>query len=181
MRIGIGYDIHALRSDRNLVLGGVTIPFEKGLFGHSDADVLVHAVCDALLGAAGRGDIGTHFPDTDPAYKNISSLKLLSATAAILKTARYEIENIDCTVFAQAPKLAPYREAMETNMAAAIDLMPDRINIKATTTEKLGVIGAGQGMAAMCVALIRPVDGSQPPPGHKTPEPEDGRSRFSGQ
>lgn len=158
MRIGIGYDIHTLVNDRNLVLGGVTIPFEKGLLGHSDADVLIHAICDALLGAAGKGDIGKHFPDNDPAYKDISSLKLLRATMDILNKARYDIMNIDCTVFAQAPKLSPYREPMETIIAKTIDLDPNRINIKATTTEGLGVIGAGKGIAAMCVALIKAVD-----------------------
>lgn len=159
MRIGIGYDIHALAKGRDLVLGGVTIPFEKGLAGHSDADVLTHAICDALLGAAGKGDIGLHFPDNDPTYKDISSLKLLTATMEILRNTRYEIVNIDCTVFAQAPKLSPYRDSMKTILAKTIDLNPKRINIKATTTEGLGFIGAGEGMAAMCAALIKPVDG----------------------
>ncbi|RTZ99146.1 MAG: 2-C-methyl-D-erythritol 2,4-cyclodiphosphate synthase, partial [Deltaproteobacteria bacterium] len=139
MRIGIGYDIHALVNDRDLVLGGVTIPFEKGLMGHSDADVLIHAICDALLGAAGKGDIGIHFPDNDPGYKGISSLKLLAATMDILHLARYDVINIDCTLFAQAPKLAPFRQSMETIIADTIDLDPNRINIKATTTERLGV------------------------------------------
>ncbi len=154
MRIGIGYDIHALAKGRDLVLGGVTIPYEKGLVGHSDADVLIHAICDALLGAAGKGDIGLHFPDHDP----ISSLKLLTATLEIIGNARYEIVNIDCTVFAQAPKLSPYREAMKTTVAKTIDFNPNRINIKATTTEGLGFIGEGKGIAAMCVALIKPVN-----------------------
>ena len=158
MRIGIGYDIHALAKGRDLVIGGVTIPYEKGLVGHSDADVLIHAICDALLGAAGKGDIGQHFPDHDPAYKDISSLKLLVATMEILGNARYEIMNIDCTVFAQAPKLSPYQEAMTTTVAKTIDLNPNRINIKATTTEGLGFIGEGKGIAAMCVALIEPVN-----------------------
>jgi len=157
MRIGIGYDIHTLVKNRRLVLGGVTIPFEKGLLGHSDADVLTHAICDALLGAAGKGDIGNHFPDDDPAYKDISSLKLLKATREILSKDRYAIINIDCTVFAQAPKLSPYRESMETIIAQTIDLELNRINIKATTTEKLGVIGKGEGMAAMCVVLIKSI------------------------
>ena len=157
MRIGIGYDIHALAKGRDLVLGGVTIPYEKGLVGHSDADVLIHAICDALLGAAGKGDIGLHFPDNDPAYKDISSLKLLTATLEIIGNARYEIVNIDCTVFAQAPKLSPYREAMKTTVAKTIDFNPNRINIKATTTEGLGSIGEGKGIAAMCVALIKPL------------------------
>ena len=158
MRIGIGYDIHSLARGRDLVLGGVTIPYEKGLVGHSDADVLIHAICDALLGAAGKGDIGMHFPDNDPAYKDISSLKLLTATLKILRNARYEIVNIDCTVFAQAPKLSPYREAMTTTVAKTIDFNPNRINIKATTTEGLGFIGEGRGIAAMCVALIEPAN-----------------------
>lgn len=159
MRIGIGYDIHTLAKGRDLVLGGVTIPYEKGLIGHSDADVLIHAICDALLGAAGKDDIGLHFPDNDPAYKDISSLKLLTATLEILRNARYEIVNIDCTVFAQSPKLSPYREAMKTTVAKTIDLNSNRINIKATTTEGLGFIGEGKGIAAMCVALIEPVNG----------------------
>jgi len=157
MRIGIGYDIHSLARGRDLVLGGVTIPFEKGLVGHSDADVLIHAICDALLGAAGKGDIGLHFPDNDPAYKDISSLKLLTATLKILQNARYEIVNVDCTVFAQSPKLSPYLESMKTIVAETIDLNPNRINIKATTTEGLGFIGAGEGIAAMSVALIKPL------------------------
>jgi len=157
MRIGIGYDIHSLARGRDLVLGGVTIPFEKGLVGHSDADVLIHAICDALLGAAGKGDIGLHFPDNDPAYKDISSLKLLTATLKILQNARYEIVNVDCTVFAQSPKLSPYLESMKTIVAETIDLNPSRINIKATTTEGLGFIGAGEGIAAMSVALIKPL------------------------
>jgi 2-C-methyl-D-erythritol 2,4-cyclodiphosphate synthase len=157
MRIGIGYDIHTLVKNRPLVLGGVTIPFEKGLLGHSDADVLTHAICDALLGAAGKGDIGSHFPDDDPAFKDISSLKLLKATREILSKDHYEIINIDCTVFAQAPKLSPYRESMETIITQTIDLELNRINIKATTTERLGVIGKGEGMAAMCVALIKSI------------------------
>jgi len=157
MRIGIGYDIHSLARGRDLVLGGVPIPFEKGLVGHSDADVLIHAICDALLGAAGKGDIGLHFPDNDPAYKDISSLKLLTATLKILQNARYEIVNVDCTVFAQSPKLSPYLESMKTIVAETIDLNPNRINIKATTTEGLGFIGAGEGIAAMSVALIKPL------------------------
>ena len=157
MRIGIGYDIHALVNDRDLVLGGVTIPFEKGLMGHSDADVLIHAICDALLGAAGKGDIGIHFPDSDPGYKGISSLKLLAATMDILHLARYDVINIDCTLFAQAPKLSPFRQSMETIIADTIDLDPNLININSSTTERLGVIGEGKGIAAMCVALIKPI------------------------
>ena len=158
MRIGIGYDIHALTSGRDLVLGGVTIPHEKGLLGHSDADVLLHAICDALLGAAGKGDIGLHFPDNDPAYKGISSLKLLTKTMDLLSADRYRVVNIDCTILAQAPSISPYRERMEMKIAKAIDLRPSRINIKATTTERLGVIGAEKGIAAMCAALITTID-----------------------
>jgi 2-C-methyl-D-erythritol 2,4-cyclodiphosphate synthase len=155
MRIGTGYDAHRLVAGRNLVLGGVTIPFEKGLDGHSDADVLIHAVCDALLGAAGLGDIGRHFPDTDPAYKDISSIRLLEMTAGKLRDRGFTVGNIDATVLAQAPKLAPFMEDMAANIADALDIGPHRVNIKATTTEGMGFVGAGEGMAAMSVALIR--------------------------
>jgi len=155
MRIGIGHDIHKLVSGRKLVLGGVTIPFEKGLLGHSDADVLVHAICDALLGAAGLGDIGLHFPDTDPEFKDISSLKLLAATYKMVKDKGHAIENLDSIIFAEAPKLSPYREAMQNTIAETIEIEPDCINIKATTTEGLGMIGKGEGISAVCIALIR--------------------------
>ncbi len=154
MRVGIGYDIHRLVSGRKLILGGVTIPFDKGLIGHSDADVLVHAVCDSLLGAAGLGDIGFHFPDTDSEYKNISSLKLLARTYKMINKKGFLIENIDTTIFAEAPKLSPYRKEMEENIARTIGLESDRINVKATTTEGLGLIGKGEGVGAMSVALI---------------------------
>ncbi len=147
MRVGLGYDVHRLVVGRKLVLGGETITFEKGLLGHSDADVLTHAVCDALLGAAGLGDIGQHFPDTDPAYKDICSLELLDRTGRMLRQRKLAIVNLDVTVFAQAPKLAPFGGA----------ICRDRINIKATTTEGLGMIGAGDGIAAMCVTLLREV------------------------
>ena len=143
MRIGIGYDIHRLALGRKLILGGVTIPFVKGLVGHSDADVLVHAVCDALLGAAGMGDIGLHFPDTAPEFKDISSLKLLAETCNMLKEKGYTIKNLDSTIFAEAPRLSPYREAMQNTLAQTIAIEPDCINIKATTTEGLGMIGKG--------------------------------------
>lgn len=136
------------------MLGGIAIPFEKGLLGHSDADVLVHAMCDALLGAAGLGDIGLHFPDTDPMYKDISSIKLLVRTCEMIREKGFEVRNIDSTVFAQAPKLAPYRETMQKKLAQAIEIDPDCLNIKATTTEGLGMIGDGEGIAAMCVVLI---------------------------
>jgi len=154
MRVGIGYDIHRLVSGRKLVLGGVTIPFDKGLIGHSDADALVHAVCDSLLGAAGLGDIGLHFPDTDSEYKNINSLKLLVRTYEMVNKKGFFIENIDTTIFAEAPRLSNYRKEMEKNIAQTIGLEPSRINVKATTTEGLGFIGKGEGIGAMSVALI---------------------------
>jgi 2-C-methyl-D-erythritol 2,4-cyclodiphosphate synthase len=154
MRIGIGYDIHRLVEGRSLVLGGVSIRYEKGLLGHSDADVIVHAICDALLGAAGMGDIGTHFPDSDRQYKDISSLKLLSETCRLLADQGFRIVNLDATVFAEAPKLAPLRQEMQTVLAAAMNIKPAAVNIKATTTEGLGVIGKGEGIGALCIALI---------------------------
>ncbi len=154
MRIGIGYDIHRLVKGRPLILGGVSIAYEKGLLGHSDADVLSHAICDALLGAAGLGDIGTHFPDNDPQYKDISSLKLLTETCQLLTDKGFRIVNLDTTLFAQAPKLAPHRQKMQTKLADAMNISPAEVNIKATTTEGLGVIGKGEGIAAMCIALI---------------------------
>ena len=155
MRVGLGYDVHKLVKDRHLILGGLDIPFEKGLIGHSDADVLIHAICDALLGAAGLGDIGMHFPDTDPAYKDISSMKLLSNILQMLETSGYSILNIDTVIFAEAPKLSTHRSAMEQNIASTLKLEPAQINIKATTTEGLGMIGKGEGIAAMAVALIQ--------------------------
>ncbi len=155
MRIGIGHDIHRLVFGRKLVLGGVTIPFEKGLLGHSDADVLVHAVCDALLGAAGLGDIGLHFPDTDHEFKNIHSIRLLAKTYEMISSKGFAISNVDSTIFAEAPKLFPYREAMQKNIAEAIQIEPNRINVKSTTSEGLGMIGKGEGIAAMCIVLLR--------------------------
>jgi 2-C-methyl-D-erythritol 2,4-cyclodiphosphate synthase len=154
MRVGLGYDVHKLVEGRRLILGGIQIPFEKGLSGHSDADVLTHAVCDALLGAAGLGDIGMHFPDTDPGYKDISSITLLRDTFRMLSEKGFSIVNIDTVVFAEAPTLSPYRQAMQTRLAGAMDLESRHINIKATTTEGLGTIGQGEGIGAMCVALI---------------------------
>ena len=154
MQIGIGYDVHRLVTGRQLILGGVVIPFEKGLLGHSDADVLVHAVCDALLGAVGLGDIGLHFPDTDPQYKDISSLKLLAQTNAMVRQKGFAICNIDNIIFAEAPKIGPYRETMQKNLAHAVEVSPGCINIKATTTEGLGVIGKGEGIGAMSVVLV---------------------------
>ena len=155
MRVGFGYDVHPLVKGRTLILGGVSIPFEKGLDGHSDADVLVHAVIDALLGAAGMGDIGGMFPDTDDSYKDISSLVLLRHVGQALKKALFEVENIDVTIVAQRPKIAPYIQEMKENMALELDTKIDRINIKATTTEGLGFTGAGEGMAAYAVALLK--------------------------
>lgn len=154
MRIGTGYDIHRLVAGRALVLGGVAIPFEKGLEGHSDADVLAHAVCDALLGAAGLGDIGLHFPDTDARFKGISSITLLEQVGRMLKGKGFDVVNIDATIMAQAPKLAGHRKTMEASMAKALGIGPSCVNVKATTTEGLGAIGREEAMAAMSVALI---------------------------
>jgi 2-C-methyl-D-erythritol 2,4-cyclodiphosphate synthase len=154
MQIGIGYDVHRLVTGRQLILGGALIPFEKGLLGHSDADVLVHAVCDALLGSVGLGDIGLHFPDTDPQYKNISSLKLLAQTNEMVRQKGFTICNIDTTIFAEAPKIGPYRDTMQKNLAHAVEVDPGCINIKATTTEGLGIIGQGEGIGAMSVVLV---------------------------
>jgi len=155
MRIGMGYDIHRLVAGRKLVLGGIVIPFEKGLLGHSDADVLVHAVIDALLGAAGLGDIGQFFPDTAPEFKDISSLKLLSKTYEMICSKGLTVQNIDVTIFAEAPKLLRYKAAMQKNIAQAIEIEPDRVNVKAKTFEGLGMVGKGEGMAAQCVALLK--------------------------
>jgi 2-C-methyl-D-erythritol 2,4-cyclodiphosphate synthase len=154
MKIGIGYDIHRLDKSRKLILGGVTIPFAKGLLGHSDADVLVHSVCDALLGAAGEGDIGTQFPDSDPAYKDVSSLHLLTVTDKILHHKGFSVVNIDATIMAEAPKLSAYHDSMRKNIAATLDIDISCVGVKATTTEGLGMIGRGEGIAAMSVALI---------------------------
>lgn len=153
-RTGSGYDVHRLVDGRPLVLGGVTIPFDKGLLGHSDADVLVHAVCDALFGAAGLGDLGKHFPDTDQRFKGISSILLLEMTVQQVRDSGYVVGNIDCTIMAQAPKLAPYRETMEQTIADACGIDPDRVNVKATTTEGLGFAGRGEGIGAHAMVLI---------------------------
>jgi 2-C-methyl-D-erythritol 2,4-cyclodiphosphate synthase len=157
-RIGTGYDVHRLVAGRKLIIGGVDIPFEKGLSGHSDADVLLHAICDALLGAAGLGDIGRHFPDTAPIYKDISSLMLLEEVRRQLAEAGYRVNNVDATIVAEKPKMAPHIPAMVTNIAAAIKVDRSTINVKATTTEGLGFAGRGEGMAAYAVALIRKVE-----------------------
>ena len=150
----MGYDVHRLVEGRKLVLGGVTIPFEKGLLGNSDADVLVHAVCDALLGAAGLGDIGLHFPDTDSEYKDVASIKFLAKTYELISGKGFSIMNLDSTIFADAPKLSQYRDAMQKNISRTIEIEQDRVNVKATTFEGLGMIGKGEGIGAMCVALI---------------------------
>jgi 2-C-methyl-D-erythritol 2,4-cyclodiphosphate synthase len=162
MRIGMGYDVHRLVAGRPLILGGVHIPCEQGLFGHSDADVLVHAVCDALLGAAGLGDIGTHFPDTDPSLAGIDSLVLLARCARMVARKGWAVGNLDATIFAQAPRMAPYREVMTANIARTIGINPSRVNIKATTTEGLGPFGRKEGIGAACVALlVTTADGRQ--------------------
>ncbi|MDD4851069.1 MAG: 2-C-methyl-D-erythritol 2,4-cyclodiphosphate synthase [Gemmiger sp.] len=154
MRIGHGYDVHQLVEGRRLILGGVEIPFEKGLLGHSDADVLLHAISDALLGAAAMGDIGQHFPDSDPQYKGADSLKLLCAVAGLLQKAGYRVGNVDATLLCQAPKLAPYIAAMRGNIAGALGLPTGAVSVKATTEEHLGFTGAGQGIAAHAVVLL---------------------------
>lgn len=158
-RIGHGYDVHRLTAGRKLILGGVEVPFERGLLGHSDADVLTHAVMDALLGGAGLGDIGKLFPDSDPAYAGVSSLVLLDRVADRLRAAGYRVGNVDATVVAQQPKLAPYIPRMRRNLAERLGIPPEQINVKATTEEGLGFTGAGQGMAAHAVALLEAEDG----------------------
>lgn len=154
MRIGHGYDVHRLVPERKLVLGGVEIPYEKGLLGHSDADVLTHALMDALLGACAMGDIGRLFPDTDPAYKGADSLKLLDAVMERLTEGGFRVGNVDVTVIAQAPKMAPYVAQMRENLAQRLKVGADRVNVKATTEEKLGFTGTGEGIAAHAVCLI---------------------------
>jgi len=157
MRIGHGYDVHRLVEGRDLILGGVKIEYEKGLLGHSDADVLLHAVSDALLGAAGLGDIGRHFPDTDPKYKGADSLELLRQVYRKISEKGYKVGNIDVTMIAQRPKLKDYIPQMQANIAAAVEAEPDRVNVKATTEEKLGFTGTGEGMACHAVCLLEEV------------------------
>ena len=154
MRVGIGYDIHRLVKGRDLYLGGIKIPFEKGLAGHSDADVLTHAICDALLGAAALGDIGNHFPDADPAFKDIRSTVLLRQTADMIEQKGYHVQNLDATVMTEAPKLAPFIMAMRDLLAQTLEVTPGQINIKATTHEGIGDIGKGVAIAALCIAMI---------------------------
>ena len=154
MRIGHGYDVHRLAEGRRLVLGGVEIPWEKGLLGHSDADVLTHALMDALLGAAGLGDIGKHFPDTDPAYAGADSLKLLAHVVGLLRERGFTVGNADATILAQRPKLAPHIPAMRDNLARVMGIESGQVNVKATTEEGLGFTGSGEGMAAHAVCLL---------------------------
>ncbi len=158
MRIGTGYDVHRLVEDRDLILGGVNIPYEKGLLGHSDADVLLHAIMDALLGAAALGDIGKHFPDTDERYKGISSVLLLEHVNKLLEEQHYIIENIDSTIIAQRPKLASYIPQMKENIAKTLGLELSQVNVKATTEEGLGFTGSGEGIAVQAVALLTTVE-----------------------
>lgn len=157
LRIGQGFDVHALVAGRPLILGGVTIPFERGLLGHSDADALLHALCDALLGAAALGDIGRHFPDTDPAFSGADSRVLLREVAARVRAAGYTVGNVDATIIAQAPRMAPHIPAMVANIAADLGIDRDCVNVKAKTTEKLGFTGRGEGIAAQAVCLLREV------------------------
>lgn len=154
MRVGQGFDVHQLVEGRKLIVGGVDIPYERGLFGHSDADVLLHAICDALLGAAGLGDIGRHFPDSDPRYKGIDSRRLLREVVHLLREKGWIVANLDATIIAQAPMMAPYILQMAENIAADLEVAADCINVKATTTEKLGFTGRGEGIAAQAVCLI---------------------------
>ncbi len=158
MRIGMGYDVHKLVEDRKLIIGGVEIPYEKGLLGHSDADVLLHAIMDALLGAAALGDIGKHFPDTDEKYKGISSIKLLEHVGQLLADNGFVIGNIDSTIIAQRPKMAPYREQMRENIARALKIDISQIGVKATTEEGLGFTGAGEGISSQAIALLETVE-----------------------
>ncbi len=154
MRVGMGYDVHRLVEGRDLIMGGVKIPYEKGLLGHSDADVLLHAIMDALLGAAALGDIGKHFPDTDPAYKGISSMVLLEKVGGLLESQSFLIENIDATIIAQAPKMRSFIETMRENIADALGLDKGHVNVKATTEEGLGFTGTGEGISAQAVCLL---------------------------
>lgn len=157
MRVGIGYDVHRLVEDRKLIIGGVEIPYEKGLLGHSDADVLLHAIMDALLGAAALGDIGKHFPDTDPKYKGASSLKLLEHVGRILEEKNYQIVNIDATIIAQRPKMASHIPQMIKNVAVILKMDTEQVNIKATTEEGLGFTGSGEGISAQAICSLLPI------------------------
>mgnify|MGYP001825174210 CR=1 FL=1 len=165
MRVGFGYDVHRLVAGRPLIIGGVNIPYEKGLLGHSDADVLSHAIIDALLGAAGLEDIGFHFPDTDPKYKNVASTKLLQKTRSMFSTGGYHISNIDSVVVAEAPPIGPHRSAIQSELAFHLGITASEISVKATTTEGLGATGKGEAIAAMATALIV----AKPPVGPRNP------------
>lgn len=155
MKVGIGYDVHALTENRKLIIGGVTIPYEKGLQGHSDADVLIHAIMDSILGAAALGDIGKHFPDTDPKYKGSSSISLLKHVAWLIKEKGYEIVNIDATIIAQSPKMAPHILKMRENISVTLNIDIDQVNIKATTEEGLGFTGKGEGISSQSICLLK--------------------------
>ena len=157
MRVGMGYDVHRLVEERDLILGGVKIPYEKGLLGHSDADVLLHAIMDALLGAAALGDIGKHFPDTDPAYKGISSIRLLEHVGRLLEEENYQIINIDATIIAQRPKMAPHIPQMVRNVAETLKIEENQVNIKATTEEGLGFTGTGEGISSQAICALMPI------------------------
>ena len=157
MRVGMGYDVHRLVENRDLILGGVKIPYEKGLLGHSDADVLLHAIMDALLGAAALGDIGKHFPDTDPAYEGASSMKLLEHVGKLLEEENYQIINIDATIIAQRPKMAPHIPQMVENVARVLKLEKNQVNIKATTEEGLGFTGTGEGISSQAICALMPI------------------------
>jgi 2-C-methyl-D-erythritol 2,4-cyclodiphosphate synthase len=154
-RIGQGFDVHQLTEGRPLIIGGITIPYEKGLLGHSDADVLLHTVTDACLGAIGEGDIGRHFPDTDPNFKDADSAKLMEHVWQLVKDRGYELVNADCTIIAQQPKMAPYIQQMKERIAELLNASPEQINVKATTTEKLGFTGRGEGIASQAVVLLK--------------------------
>lgn len=154
IRVGIGYDVHRLTAGYRCIIGGVEIPYEKGLEGYSDADVLLHAVCDALLGAAGEGDLGRHFPEGDPKWKGISSLKLLEHVARLLSGKRYTVRNIDTVVIAEMPRISPFVDRMKLNISRSLSMFPEEVNIKATTNEKIGFIGRGEGIAAQAVCVI---------------------------
>lgn len=154
-RIGQGFDVHQLTEGRPLIIGGITIPYEKGLLGHSDADVLLHTISDACLGAIGEGDIGRHFPDTDPEFKDADSAKLMEHVWQLVKDRGYELVNADCTIIAQMPKMAPYIQQMKERIAELLNAAPEQINVKATTTEKLGFTGRGEGIASQAVVLLK--------------------------
>ena len=177
MRVGMGYDVHKLVEGRELIMGGVNIPYEKGLLGHSDADVLLHAISDALLGAAALGDIGKHFPDTDPKYKGADSLKLLEHVGKLLDEKLYVIENIDATIIAQRPKMAPHIPQMRENIAKALGLDVDQVNVKATTEEGLGFTGSGEGISSQAICAIEKITNLS---SYKVADSEEGCAECQG-